>query len=213
MECDENGVCKVPESKDEQTMGKVEASPRDSVTTKAKIRVDIISDNVCPWCWVGKRKLETAMAAFPSTKFDVDWHPFFLGDPHSNPQPTPILEHLQRKYGPRALMMNDALKKNAASLGIKFSDERFELNTLQSHRLVEFSKRFGFKKQNEVIEAIFEAYFANAKDISNIEVLLDIAQQVGLNRDEVKKFLLGGELYSLIFLYFLPLRGLFNSSF
>jgi predicted DsbA family dithiol-disulfide isomerase len=198
MECDEEtGICRVPGAARDQGEAagcvNVGVDVPESQGDKNKIRIDIISDNSCPWCWVGKRKMEKAMKLFPEVRFEVVWYPFFLASPLAEPERRPVLELLTRKYGPSFERMNAALKTNGEQLGIKFNDDRIEVNTLQSHRLVDFAKKFGIPKQNEVIEAIFEAYFANARDISNKDVLVDLAKTVGLNEEEVRKFLRGGE--------------------
>jgi len=117
--------------------------------------------------------------------FQVNWKPFFL-NAAAPTQGIPIKEYLSNIYGEKRLaMMGDYLNKTGEEVGIKFNSNRLVIPTIDSHRLVEYSKKLG--KQNETIEAIFKAYFEDAKNISSREVLTSIAESVGL--PAVKEYL------------------------
>jgi len=133
------------------------------------------------------------MKKFPDVEFEIDWLPFFLQSPSEPGSGEKIAEHLARKYGPaQSKRISGALQESAQEVGIYFNDERKSLNTLASHRLVEFAKRF--HKQNEIIERVFEAYFSQARDINDLKVLTELAVAAGLPSDEVRRFLESDEL-------------------
>jgi predicted DsbA family dithiol-disulfide isomerase len=157
------------------------------------IHIQVISDNVCPWCFVAKRKMEQAMQNFPNVIFNVEWMPFFLDSadtPTTEDQKT-SMSHVCQKYGERGVQMLNALYKAGATVNINWTEDRVLCTTLLSHQLVEFSKRFG--KQNETIDAIFSNYFEKAQNISRIDVLVKIAREVGLDHEEARKYLQSGE--------------------
>jgi predicted DsbA family dithiol-disulfide isomerase len=163
------------------------------------INIQVISDNVCPWCFVAKRKMEQAMNNFPNVIFNVEWFPFFL-EPNSDqmdPQPptdqfVSISALLCMKYGEeRGIQMLTALRKAGGSVNISWNEDRVSCNTLLSHQLVQFSKPFN--KQNETIDAIFSYFFEKAQNISRIDVLVKIAREVGLDPEEARKYLQNSE--------------------
>jgi len=164
------------------------------------INIQVISDNVCPWCFVAKRKMEQAMLAFPHVCFNVDWFPFFLEAPDQSMVESPpqcdkkisISDLLCMKYGEeRGHQMLTALRKAGGSVNINWNEDRVPCCTLLSHQLVEYSKRFN--KQNETIDAIFSNYFEKAQNISRIDVLVRIAREVGLDYEEARKYLQSSE--------------------
>jgi len=170
------------------------------------INIQVISDNVCPWCFVAKRKMEQAMKTFPQVMFSVDWFPFFLDAPDQSVVETPpttgdqqisISALLCMKYGEeRGYQMLTALRNAGGSVNISWNEDRVPCNTLLSHQLVEYSKRFG--KQNETIDAIFSNYFEKAQNISRIDVLVRIAREVGLDHEEARKYLQSSEAEELV---------------
>lgn len=153
-----------------------------------EVNILIISDAVCPWCFVAKRKLEQAMKLYSNMKFVVDWAPYYLVQ-HDNEYGTEtVSSRLCLKYGEeRGLQMLQALQKAGESVNITWSDRRFAVNTTRSHALVKFAKAHNL--QNEIMDAIFRAYFENCIDINNIDVLVSIARQVGLDELETRLFL------------------------
>ena len=164
------------------------ASPRVVV-------VDMTSDNICPWCYIGKRRLEKAIAQLdPSrVRVEVRLHPFFLD---STLPPTSIdkLTHYQNKFGAeRAAAMIPRMKAAGASENIAFSYGGKIGSTLLSHRLIRYTTRHHPDTSDKLVNALFKGYFEEEKDISDVHTLVDIAKGVGLDGGAVETFLKGRE--------------------
>lgn len=156
------------------------------------MRLDIVSDAICPWCYVGKRHMEAALAtlAAEGIRFDIHWNPFQLN-------PDMPLEGVERrayriqKFGSwgKSQQLDARITDAAAGAGLEFHMERLTRtpNTLKAHRLIAFAGREGV--QDAVMEAIFQSYFLNGGDIGDDSVLLDCATQGGLDRAKVSAFL------------------------
>ena len=164
------------------------------------MRVDIWSDVVCPWCYIGKRRFEAALAKFPHREeIDVAWRSFEL-DPLAEPspdRPAPYVEHLASKYGittDRARLMIDGVVAAAAGEGLDF---RFDIarrgNTFDAHRLLHLGLARGV--QNELKERLDHATFTEGLPVSDHQALSEVAVQVGLDDIEVKD-VLGSDLYA-----------------
>ena len=158
--------------------------------------LDIYSDTICPWCFIGKRRLERALEQRPQARVTMRWRAFQL-----NPgMPTEGMDrqaYLRAKFGQpeRAQRIYDAIRAAGKSEGIDFAFDRMKRtpNTLRSHRLLRMA--WEEKCQDEVIEALFRAYFLEARDIGNDTVLADVAASVGMDRTAIVRFL-DGELYA-----------------
>lgn len=158
-----------------------------------KINVDIFSDAICPWCYVGKKRLEKAMAALsPDHAFQVRWRPFQL-----NPQ-TPAggvdrADYLARKFGGRERLreMDARMKEVGRGEGIDFHMEKIlkTPNTMNAHRLIAWSPRYG--KQDALVENLFRAYFTDGRDIGDDAVLARVAGESGLIAEEAAAYLAG----------------------
>mmetsp|Transcript_8964 Transcript_8964/g.12339 ORF Transcript_8964/g.12339 Transcript_8964/m.12339 type:complete len:215 (+) Transcript_8964:169-813(+) len=154
-----------------------------------EIEIDVVSDTICPWCYMGKKQLENAMKEKPDIKFTIRWHPFFL-NPHTPKEGIPKMQYLNSMYGEsRVNVMHKQLDALGEKFGIKFNHSGMIVPTLDSHRLIEYAQTQG--KQNEVVEALFHAYFVNAENINDRHVLQRIGEQAGLSK--VKEFLNGHE--------------------
>jgi predicted DsbA family dithiol-disulfide isomerase len=157
------------------------------------VKVDIVSDNICPWCFVGKRRFEKVLKQLDpqKVKVEVNWRPFFLDRTLPAPGKNK-LEHYAKKFGKaRTDQMLPHMKNVGKEEGINFSYGGKIGNTMNSHRLVEFAKKQG--KQDAMIEVLFAFYFEQEKDISDDAVLIEAGTKVGLDKDEVAKFLKGNE--------------------
>lgn len=146
----------------------------------APFKVTVYSDNVCPWCFVGKRNFEQALKqeSIPKESVPVSWKPFFLNI-DSPPDGEPIKELLLKKYGQQAgSQMIASLKEAGARTGISFTDDRVGHNTLLSHRLVHLAAQQG--RQDAVIEGIFSRYFERGERLSDVDLLVDIAEKAGV---------------------------------
>ncbi|KAG0244489.1 thioredoxin-like protein [Mortierella sp. GBAus27b] len=164
-----------------------------TTSTAAKtIKVDIVSDTVCPWCFIGKKRLESAIASFKSkpenkdVEFKVNWRPYQL-DPLASKTPIRKMDMYARKFGQdRAPLIRDRMIQVGKEEGINFSYNGNIVNTLDSHRLIAFATKKG--KQDEMVTELFQNYFEQDK-CGEIQTLVDSAVKVGLDRDEVNDFL------------------------
>jgi predicted DsbA family dithiol-disulfide isomerase len=162
-----------------------------------KLSIEIWSDVACPWCWVGKRRLETALHEFPHD-VEVHWRSFEL-DPSAAKQLDPSIdyvERLARKYRrsrEEAQGMIDRMTKVGADDGLDFRFDRARPgNTFDAHRLLHLAHAHG--KQAEMKERLFRAYMHEGRSIADHDVLLELATEVGLDRDRVAAVLGSDEL-------------------
>ena len=159
----------------------------------AKLRVDIVSDVVCPWCIIGYKQLEEALER-TGTEIDVHWHPFEL-NPNMPPEGQNIREHVAEKYGATAeqsAKTRAQMKDLGTSLGFEFSynDESRIVNTFQAHQLLFWANEQG--REHDLKMALFAAYFTVGGDVSNSEVLLEAVGETGLDVAEAKAVLEDG---------------------
>ena len=156
------------------------------------MQIDIVSDTVCPWCFIGKRRIGRAMAMRPDVKFDVFWRPYRL-DPTIPREGVDRRAYLRAKFGdtPRTSAIGDAIRSEGASEGIAFAFDKIAKspNTLDSHRLVRWAAGAG--KQDEIVERLFKAYFIDGQDIGAASVLSAIASEAGMDGDLVGALLSG----------------------
>jgi predicted DsbA family dithiol-disulfide isomerase len=156
------------------------------------INIDIVSDIACPWCAIGYARLERAMEQLASEyEFSVQWHAFELNPDHSG-EGEPILPALARKYGRSEDEMRatqSQMMTIARDLGLNFEkmQERFTCNTFDAHRLVKWAGEHG--KQTEMKQALFEAYFGRAEDVSDHQNLLRCVDSLGLDSAKAREVL------------------------
>jgi predicted DsbA family dithiol-disulfide isomerase len=153
-----------------------------------QLQIDIISDVMCPWCIVGYRRLEQALSQFNDLEVKIQWHPFEL-NPTMGPEGQHLGEHIAEKYGstPEQSAQNrQRLTQMGADLGFEFnfSDSSRIYNTLLAHQLLYWAAESG--KQTELKLALFSSYFTQQQNPDDIEVLINIATQVGLDADEAR---------------------------
>ncbi|MEP2988302.1 MAG: DsbA family oxidoreductase [Parasphingorhabdus sp.] len=162
------------------------------------ITVDIVSDVVCPWCIIGYKKLEKAMHEFEDrAQFELAWHAFEL-NPNMPPEGQDVNEHLAQKYGttPEQSKANrQRLKDAGAGLDFDFNyhDNMRMVNTFDAHRLLHWAGETG--KQTALKLALFKAHFTDGKDVSDYEILVEVAGSVGLNENRARS-LLADNLYA-----------------
>lgn len=156
------------------------------------MQIDIVSDTVCPWCFIGKRRIERAMAMRPNVKFDVFWRPYRL-DPTIPREGVDRRAYLKAKFGdsPRSSTMGDAIRSEGAGEGIEFAFDKIAKtpNTLDSHRLVRWAAGAGV--QDDIVERLFQAYFIDGRDVGDPAVLSAIATDAGMDGDLVATLLAG----------------------
>ncbi|HAH11726.1 MAG TPA: disulfide bond formation protein DsbA [Alphaproteobacteria bacterium] len=154
------------------------------------MKIDVISDTICPWCFIGKRRLERAIERAPDANVRVHWRPFQL-DPSLPREGVDRKAYLARKFGdtPKARLMTAALRDAGEREGITFNFDRIARtpNSLNSHRLIRWSSTVGV--QDDVVERLFLAYFTEGRDIGDEEVLGDIAHEAGMDRELVLELL------------------------
>ena len=153
------------------------------------MKIDIISDVVCPWCLIGWRQLERALAQ-TGIAADVRWHPFEL-NPDMGPDGEDVAEHVARKYGATPDQMaatRGRMAAIAAPLDIDFSGRAARIwNTRDAHRLLHWSRDSGY--QTALKLALFDAYFGRGDDVSDHTVLLRAVESAGLDRAEAAEVL------------------------
>ena len=157
-------------------------------------RIDIVSDAICPWCFIGKRQLERALTTLDGEGlgFSIHWNPFQL-NPDMAREGVDRAQYRAWKFGgpEKAAAIDARIVEAAAQVGLEFHPERIKRtpNTIDAHRLVWFAGQKGV--QDAVMEGVFRAYFLDGRDIGHSSVLADCAAAAGLDREETKAFLDG----------------------
>lgn len=144
------------------------------------MRIDIISDVVCPWCYVGKKQLERALAKRPQLQTEIRWFPYQL-HPEAPAEGYPYRETIERKYGRQMIdMMFARITAAGAAVGLELHLDRIArgANTLNAHRLIEWARAENC--EDAMVEALFRAYFCDGRDVGNAETLAAIAGEVGM---------------------------------
>jgi predicted DsbA family dithiol-disulfide isomerase len=160
------------------------------------VTVEIYSDVVCPWCYIGKRRWEQAIAQLRSThgedvlgQLRVEFRPYQL-DPTAPPKPTPVAEAYAKKFGgaERATAIIDNVTQIAAGEGLTFNmDRALRANTRDAHRLIAFAHEQG--EQAAMKERLMRAYFVEGLDVGSVDVLCNLAGEVGLNSERARAHL------------------------
>ena len=155
------------------------------------MNIEIFSDVICPWCYIGKRRLERALAQRSDLDVRIGWRAFQL-NPWMPEEGMEREAYLQAKFGSRdASNIYENIRRVGAAEGIAF---RFDLiqrtpNTLNAHRLIRLAGRHG--AQDAVVEALFQAYFVDGRNIADIGVLAEIAAEAGLDGEAARRDLDG----------------------
>jgi predicted DsbA family dithiol-disulfide isomerase len=159
----------------------------------APIEVDFVADLACPWCFLGLVRLDRARTMRPDWPVRVRWRPFFL-NPHMPPEGMDRATYVRRKFGGNAKEVYRRIEDSARADGVEFAFERMPRtpNTTLAQRLILFAEERG--AADPVIRALFRALFQEGRDVSRPEVLAAVAEEVGLEREEVSEFLSGDRL-------------------
>lgn len=149
------------------------------------LRIDIVSDVMCPWCIIGYRQLVTALEA-TNIEHEIHWHPFEL-NPEMPPEGQNIRDHIIEKYGTTPEQSEESRKQMTAlgtDLGFDFRfDENMRMhNTFNAHQLIHWADTQG--REHDLKLALFTAHFTHRRDLSDIHVLADVAAETGLDRTE-----------------------------
>ena len=167
--------------------------------TTQPIKLDIMSDPICPWCFIGKAYLDKALSAHPNHPFLIEWHPFQL-NPDMPANGMGRREYLEGKFGGKeaAVRAYAPVVESAKTAGVAIDFEGMKRtpNTINAHRLIHWAGIEG--RQTAAVSALFKAYFTDAHDIGDPDVLIDIAKSVEMNGDVVKRLLDSDEDLKLI---------------
>ncbi len=154
------------------------------------MQIDVVSDTVCPWCFIGKRRLARALEMRPEIAFDVQWRPYQL-DPNIPREGVDRASYMKAKFGdgPRIAAMSESLKAEGLREDISFAFEKIDRrpNTIDSHRLIRWAASAGI--QDTVVERLFAAYFLEGRDIGDPGVLEFLAADVGMDSIQVAELL------------------------
>lgn len=155
------------------------------------MHIDIYSDTICPWCYIGKRRLQRALSARPDVQPTIRWRAFQL-NPWMPPAGVPREEYLRAKFGESdANRIYASIREVGVAEGIDF---RFDLmqrtpNTIRSHRLIAWAGEQGAAEQDAVVEALFQLYFQEGQDLGATAVLLAAVERAGLDHELAEAFL------------------------
>ncbi|MEW2142796.1 DsbA family oxidoreductase [Micromonospora vinacea] len=152
------------------------------------MEIEIYADVICPWCYIGKRRLDEAVASYEG-EVTVRYRPFQL-DPSPVPQPLPLVEALAGKFGgpERARQMVDHVTQVAAADGLRLDYDRAVIaNTFEAHRLVSWATEQG--RAAEMVEALYQAHFNHGVDVGSREALAALAGEIGLDAADARRFL------------------------
>lgn len=158
--------------------------------TSPVLQIDIISDVMCPWCIIGFKQLEQALG-MTGTGAYIRWHPFEL-NPEMAPEGQNLREHITQKYGSTA-EQSTAARTQMRTLGqelgfaFNFHDDSRIVNTFAAHQLLDFAQEHGL--QHPLKMALFDAHFTQGRDVSQHDVLVDVAASVGLDPDAARAVL------------------------
>ena len=158
-----------------------------------RITIDIVSDVVCPWCYLGKARLELAIAEVQDeVGVDLNWRPYRL-NPDYPPEGVDQKKALEQKLGgaERVAEGHKMLTELGREVGIKFDFDAIKIgpNTLDAHRLIHWSVTESREKQDKVVDALFKANFEQGRNVGDHAVLLDIAEEAGLDRSVISTLL------------------------
>lgn len=154
------------------------------------IKLDILSDPICPWCYIGKANLDRALEAHPDHPFEIEWHPFQL-NPDMPAEGMERRTYLETKFGGKenAVKVYSQIEDAAIAAGLKINFDAIKRtpNTINAHRLIHWAGLEG--RQTAAVSRLFRAYFEDGRDIGDADVLLEIAEGVELDRAMIERLL------------------------
>ena len=162
------------------------------------LKIDFVSDVVCPWCAIGLQALEQAIARVGAPlQVELHFQPFEL-NPQMAAEGEDVIEHLTRKYGmgaEQAQQNSEAIRERGAALGFAFDMQRRRriVNTFDAHRLLHWAGLEGPDIQRALKHALLKAYFTEGRDVSSHDVLGAVAESVGLDGERARALLASGE--------------------
>ena len=154
-----------------------------------QLSIEIISDVICPWCYIGKRRLERALEFAPGIDPVISWKPYLL-EPQIPYEGMDRQEYIDTKYGKEeSVGIFEAIKEAGSEVGIQFAFERIERMPISfdAHRLIQWAESEGC--QDEVVENLFVSHFVEGGDISDLDLLGDLAALSGMDADRIRSWL------------------------
>lgn len=155
------------------------------------MKIEIWSDVVCPFCYIGKRHLEKALEQLPDLDVDITWKSFELDPNAPINSDLDIYDTLAKKYGRNrewAQQMNANMVQMASSAGLDYNmDDVKPTNSFNAHQLIHLAKEHN--QQDEMKEALLSAYFIEGKHVGDIDTLIEIASDIGIDRNKAKQVL------------------------
>jgi len=171
----------------------------ESPSTLKPLKIDIVSDVVCPWCYIGKRRIEDALALVPDVPVEVQWRPFFL-NPWVPREGISRDDYLTKKFGSVEAYKNIAgrVVEAAREEGLVYRPDQVKRqpNTIDCHRLIHWAEATG--KAAEMKQRLMELYFRDGGDLTDTEVLVQAAAVCGLDADDVRRRLATDEDVALV---------------
>jgi predicted DsbA family dithiol-disulfide isomerase len=156
------------------------------------MQIDIISDVVCPWCFIGKRRLERALVMRPEIETEITWRPFQL-NPDMPAEGMARADYIATKFGDsgHSRRIHQTIAEAGATVGIDFAFDKIKRspNTRNAHRLIRYATKQGVA--TDVVTRLFEGYFLQGRDVGDIATLAKIAAEAGLDEREARAFLSG----------------------
>jgi len=158
---------------------------------KARLSIEVMHDLVCPWCYLGLRRLLRTLRQRPDILFDIVWRPFLL-NPDMPRAGMALTDYVVRKFGgeDRARRLYTSISEIGRAEGVLFRFDRMRRtpSSVDAHRMVRWAAQFG--RASEVVEALFSAHFTDGRDIGDLQVLVAVAVACGLNAVDAREFLL-----------------------
>lgn len=163
------------------------------------MKIDIFSDPICPWCFIGHRRLQSALELRPDIEADRIWRPFQL-NPDMPEDGMDRAVYLATKFGgvERARAVYEAIERAGETVGISFRFDRIKKtpNTIDAHRLIAYAQERDRNAAMKLVVALFESYFLEGVDIGKRDELVAIAERYGFERNAVRAYLEGDEFTS-----------------
>ena len=158
------------------------------------MKINVFADTICGWCFIGHKNLNKALKNFPNIKFDIRHNPFQL-NPDMPAEGIPRDKYLEIKFGGKdyAAPMYENMRLKAKESGMNFNLDKINKtpNTVLSHLLIILSEQFNLG--NEIKEKIYQSYFIDGLDIGNLDILIEIAKQNNIPKNEFKDFISGAQ--------------------
>ncbi len=157
-----------------------------------KVAIDIVSDVMCPWCYIGKRRLEQALETLDGVETDIRWRPFQL-DPTLPAEGRDRRDYLEAKFGgpERAKQVYGRIEQAGKAEGLDFQFDLMTVspNTLDAHRVIRWASNEGETVQGKLVERLFELFFMEGENLGQHDVLVEAAAEAGMDGDLVRELL------------------------